>query len=701
MPSNFPRYALAALVATISSTGAITAASAQEKSYDVVVYGGTSGGVVAAVQAARMGKTAVVIEPSKHIGGLTSGGLGRTDSGDKRVIGGVSREFYQRLKKYYDDDANWRQQKKSQYGGYRETDDAIWGFEPRVAEKIYDEMLAEVKVPVLKGLRLDLTDGSVVVKNNRIQSIRMESGEIFTGKMFIDATYEGDLMAKAGVTYFVGREANDTYGETLSGVQKARAVSHQFQRKVDPYVVPGDPKSGVLPRVHAGDPGEDGTADSRIQAYCFRMCLTDDKENMVPYPKPEGYDAKQYEILLRYLTPSWNDIFGNHQPMPNRKTDTNNHGAFGTDNIGMNYDYPEGDYATREKIIKEHEVYQKGLMWFLANDERVPAEVRARVNRWGLAKDEFVDNGNWPHQLYIREARRMVSDYVVNEHDCRRRRIAEDSVGQGSYNMDSHNCQRYITPEGFVRNEGDIQVSPGGPYIISYRSIVPKRGEAENLLVPVCVSSSHIAFGSIRMEPVFMVLGQSAATAAAMAIDEEIAVQDVNYPKLRERLLADKQVLDLPSGTGTGGGGAVSIDPKKLDGVVLDDSDAKREGEWTHGHTVGPFIGEGYLHDGDDGKGERTLTFTTKLPKAGEYEVRLAYSVNPNRATNVPVLVKHIGGEAKVVVNQQTTPAVDKVFAPLGKYKFDAETPAVVVISNAGTNGHVIVDAVQFVPAEK
>lgn len=688
-------YVFAALTAILSPALALAA----ESEYDVVVYGGTSGGVAAAVQAARMGKSAVVIEPTGHIGGLSSGGLGQTDSGDKRVIGGVSREFYQRLKKYYDDDKNWRQQSKAKFARYRPDEDAIWAFEPRVAEQIFTEMLDEVKVPVLKGLRLDLADGSVVVKDNRIHSIRMETGEIFTGKIFIDATYEGDLMAKAGVTYTVGREANAQYGETLSGVQKARAVSHQFTRKVDPYVVAGDPKSGVLPRVHGGDPGEDGTADNRIQAYCFRMCLTDDKDNQVPYPKPEGYDAKQYEILLRYLTPQWNDLFGNHQPMPNRKTDTNNHGAFGTDNIGMNYDYPDGDYATRDKIFNEHVVYQQGLLWFLANDPRVPEEVRARVNRWGLAKDEFVDNGNWPHQLYIREARRMVSDYVVNEHDCRRRRVAEDSVGQGSYNMDSHNCQRYITPDGFVRNEGDIQVSPGGPYIISYRSLVPKRGEVENLLVPVCISSSHIAFGSIRMEPVFMVLGQSAATAASLAIDEGIAVQAVDYAKLRERLLADKQVLDLPSGTATGSG-SPSVDLAKLDGVVVDDKEAKRHGEWTHGNAIGPFIGEGYLHDGDEDKGGRTLTFTAKLPKGGEYEVRLAYSPSANRATNVPVVVTHASGEAKVVVNERLTPAVDKLFASLGKYQFDAEKPGVVVITNDGTDGHVIVDAVQFVPVK-
>jgi len=364
--------------------------------------------------------------------------------------------------------------------------------------------------------------------------------------MFIDATYEGDLMARSGVEYTLGREPNSRYGETLDGVQTRQARSHQFTRPVDPYVRAGDPASGLLPGIHPGPPGEEGSGDRRIQAYCFRMCLTDLPANRAAFPKPEGYDPRQYELLLRYLTPEWNDVFGNHQRMPNRKTDTNNHGAFGTDAIGMNYDYPEGDYATREWIVRRHETYQKGLMWFLANDPRVPEPVRRRVARWGLAKDEFTDNGNWPHQIYVREARRMLGEYVVTEQDCRGRRLAADPVGMGSYNMDSHNVQRYVTAAGHVRNEGDVEVNPGGPYLISYRAIRPKPGQCPNLLVPVCLSSSHIAYGSIRMEPVFMILGQSAATAAVQALEAGRPVQDIDYPKLRARLERDGQVLVPP-----------------------------------------------------------------------------------------------------------------------------------------------------------
>lgn len=530
----------------ISIVGQTATSTETAQPYDVVVYGGTSAGVVAAVQVARMGRSVVLIEPGQHLGGLSSGGLGATDTGQKTVIGGISREFYQRLKRHYDLDSAWRQEEKGDFPVYQPGADAIWRFEPHVAELVFEQMIAEANVPVVRGKRLDL-DGGVTLDSGRIVSIYMESGEVFRGRMFIDATYEGDLMAGAGVSYTVGRETNAKYGETLNGIQKAHAKHHQFTKKVSPYVVPGDPTSGVLPGVQAEPPGDDGDGDHRIQAYCFRLCTTTANENSVPFEKPDRYDPQRYELLLRNLEAGDHRIAWHPVMMPNQKTDTNNNFAISTDNIGMNYDYPEGDYAARMRIIQEHKTYQQGLLWTLANHPRVPEQVRQEFARWGLAKDEFVDNGHWPHQLYIREARRMVADYVMTELDCRRQRVANDSVGLGSYNMDSHNCQRYITPEGDVRNEGDVQVSPGGPYLISYRSIVPAQGEAANLLVPVCISASHIAYGSIRMEPVFMILGQSAATAAVDAIENGAAVQDVDYARLRKRLLADGQVLDLPA----------------------------------------------------------------------------------------------------------------------------------------------------------
>jgi len=529
----------------IWGTGCTVTAADTAQAYDIVVYGGTSAGVAAAVQAKRMGKSVIIVCPEQHLGGLTAGGLGWTDSGMKEAIGGISREFYQRIKKHYDKAGAWIYQKPEDYSRYRPDDDAMWVFEPHVAEQAFEELVAEYKIPVHRDQWLKRNSG-VTKEGTRIVSITMLSGKTYQGRIFIDATYEGDLMACAGVSYYVGRESNDVYGETLNGVQTLNATKHQFEKPVDPYIKPGDPSSGLLPRIHAGSPGMEGHADNRVQAYNYRMCLTKVPENRVPFPRPDNYDPMQYELLARYLDKGWRAIFVKFDPAPNAKTDTNNHGAFSTDNIGMNYDYPEASYQRRREILKEHEDYQKGLMWFLAYDPRVPADVREKVSQWGLAKDEFTDNGNWPGQIYVREARRMISDFVTTELHLRRIKRTPKPVGMGSYNMDSHNVQRYVDENGHARNEGDIQINPGGPYPISYGALVPKASECTNLLVPVCVSSSHIAYGSIRMEPVFMILGQSAATAAAFAIDDSISVQNVDYTKLKARLLADKQVLELP-----------------------------------------------------------------------------------------------------------------------------------------------------------
>lgn len=518
---------------------------------DIVIYGGTSAAITAAVQAHRMGKSVIVVSPDIHLGGLSSGGLGFTDTGNKSVIGGLAREFYHRIWLHYDDPESWNWQEKSEYGNVGQGTPAIdgaertmWIFEPHAAEGVFEDLIAENNIPVHRDEWLDRTAG-VKKEQNGIDTITTLSGKIYRGKVFIDATYEGDLMAAAGVSYTIGREANSVYGEQWDGIQTGVFHhGHNFgDRQISPYVVEGDPSSGLLPGISAEDPGQTGEGDRRIQAYCFRMCLTDNDDNRVPFPEPEGYDPGQYELLLRVFDSGWREVFNKFDPIPNRKTDTNNHGPFSTDNIGMNYDYPEGTYEQRREIINEHETYQKGLMYFLANEPRVPEDVRTRMSKWGLAKDEFTDNGNWPHQLYIREARRMIGEYVTTENDVLGKRDVPKPVGMGSYTMDSHNVQRYITPDGFVQNEGDIGVTPKEPYYIAYGSLVPKKAECRNLLVPVCLSSSHIAFGSIRMEPVFMILGQSAATAASMAIDDDVPVQDVDYEKLKARLLEDKQRL--------------------------------------------------------------------------------------------------------------------------------------------------------------
>jgi hypothetical protein len=665
---------------------------------DVCVYGGTAGGVVAAIQAARMGKSVVLIEPSKHIGGLTSGGLGFTDSGDKAAVGGIAREFYQRVKTWYDAPNAWRYGRREDYKNYRPADDAMWTFEPYAAEHILRGFTSDHRdrIVVYPGERLDRSDRGVLLDGRRIKAIRMGSGLEFAAKVFIDATYEGDLMKGAGISYAVGREPNSKYGETLNGVEKAKNLhNHRFIVKVDPFLKPGDKTSGLLFGIEKDPLPADGEGDQRLQAFCFRMCMSNVKENSVPFPKPADYDEAKYELLLRNFEAG--DLRFPMKPdmMPNGKTDTNNNCAVSTDFIGQNYEYADAKYDEREKIIREHESYQKGLMWTMANHKRVPQKIRDEMAKWGLAKDEFTDNGNWPHQIYVREARRMVSDYVMTEHDCRRTKITPEPIGMGSYNMDSHNCARYVTSDGFVQNEGDIQVSPGGPYQISYKSIVPKAGECPNLLVPVCLSCSHIAYGSIRMEPVFMVLGQSAATAACLAIDNKVDVQKVEYSKLKERLLKDKQVLDLPRGKAARG-----IDPKTLRGIVVDDEQAERKGFEAKSSAVGPFVGEGYRHDGGTKDGKQSAKYTPDLPKAGKYEVRLSYSPNANRATNVPVTITHAGGSATVTVNQRKAPPVSEMFVSLGTFMFEKGTAGNVVVTNASADGYVVVDAVVFLPKE-
>ncbi len=523
--------------------------AAEVETADIVVYGGNSAGIIAAIEAKVDGKSVILIEPSNHLGGLTTGGLGATDIGNKQAIGGLAREFYHRVWKYYQNDAVWVHDQRDAYNAanprYNRTDNTMWTFEPHVAMEIYQQMLAEAQVTPIMNERLERERG-VKKDGARIVSIAMESGRTFAGRMFIDATYEGDLMASAGVSYHVGRESNHVYGETLNGVEPGQNTkSHRFEKPVDPYQKPGDPTSGLVWGIQVTSLPPSGSGDRLVQAYCFRLCTTDTVANRRAWPKPADYDEARYELLLRNFEAGdhrvpWAPLF-----MPNRKTDTNNNCAFSTDYIGGNYAYPDGSYAEREKIIADHRSYQQGLLWTLANHPRVPEKVRAEFQRLGLAKDEFTENDNWPTQLYVREARRMLGAYVMTEHHCRGKEVAEDSVGMGAYGMDSHNIQRYVTADGHVQNEGDVQVGVESPYPISYRSIVPKPHECENLLVPVCLSSSHIAYGSIRMEPVFMILGQSAAAAAAMAIDEKVAVQAVPYEKLRAQLLEKKQVLGI------------------------------------------------------------------------------------------------------------------------------------------------------------
>ncbi|MCW5962585.1 MAG: FAD-dependent oxidoreductase [Bryobacterales bacterium] len=503
-----------------------------QQSYDLVVYGGTAGGAMTAVAGARQGLKVALVNPGKHIGGLVSGGLSGTDTGRKEVIGGLALEFYFRAGRHYD--------------LQRHIQEIAWMPEPKVAEAIMRDMLKESGVTLHESLRLREKTG-VRKEGTRIVEITMENGTRFQAKVFSDASYEGDLMAQSGVTYTIGRESQKQYGESLAGI-RAHTPSHQFA--VD---IPARDETGnLLPEISAEPKGEPGAGDKRIQAYNFRVIATNVPANRVPWPKPATYDVKRYELLARYLT-AMTPYMGRPldinevnllRVIPNGKADFNNRGGFSTDYIGKNYDFPDGDYATRERIWKEHEEYQKGFYYFLATDPRVPKALQDQMNEWGLAKDEFIDNGNWPHQLYIREARRMIGEYVAVQKDLQTDLTKPDVIGMGSYSSDSHNLQRFVNAKGFVENEGDVQVGVK-PYQIAYRSLTPKRAEVTNLLVPVCLSASHIAYSSMRMEPQYMLLGHVAGVAASLAVKHNVAVQAVPIAELQKQLLAEGAVFEL------------------------------------------------------------------------------------------------------------------------------------------------------------
>lgn len=542
---------LSLVVAIIFAAFQTQSVQAKDYTADIIVYGGTSGGVVAAVQAKKEGKNVILVAPEKHLGAMTSSGLGFTDSGKAYTIGGMSKEFYHRVWLEYKKDSSWNLQERKSFTASGQGTKAIndetetqWVFEPKVAERVYDNWLKEYEIPLFREEKLDRQNG-VNLKDAKINSFSTLNGNTFIGKVFIDCTFEGDLMAASGCTYSVGREANAQYGEDYNGGRTTLAYNfHNFKTKISPYKIPDDPSSGLIKYVSGNSITPEGEADKKVQTYCYRMCLTDYEPNRLPIAKPANYDPADYELFARYFAAGENPPCMTTSAMPNRKTDSNNHGGFSLDFIGMNYDYPEASYEERQKIMDAHREYQLGLLYFLQNDPRLDEKVRTRWSRWGLAKDEFTDNGNWPFYLYIREARRLVGEYVMTQADCQCRTETPLPIGMGSYNMDSHNTSRYVTAEGYVQNEGDVEVRLKSPYKIAFGAIVPKKDECTNLLVPVACSSSHLAYGSIRMEPVFMILGHSAATVAAQSIDAKCAVGDIDYAKLRAKLLQDGQVLE-------------------------------------------------------------------------------------------------------------------------------------------------------------
>lgn len=656
--------------------------------YDIVVYGGTSSGIIAGYTAKQLGKSVLVIEPSTHLGGLTTGGLGATDIGNKYAVTGLAKDFYRKIGQHY--------------GKFEQ-----WTFEPHVAQKVYQDYIQKANLEIKKSYRLK----EVVTQDGWIREIIVENSDNpnpatdlkIKAKMFIDATYEGDLMAKSGVSYTIGRESNEQYGETYNGVQLS--LFHQLPDGIDPYKEPGNPESGLVWGVSSGELAPTGSGDKAIQAYNFRLCLTQDPANQIPFSKPDNYNPEHYELLLRILEKeNWTTIrssfirdtlpdgrqivhhSGNYliKDMPNGKTDFNNFGGFSTDMIGANHEYPEGDYETRKRIWKEHEDYTKGLLYFMANDERVPEHIRADMRTWGYTKDEFQEYGGFSPQLYVREARRMVSDVVMTQAHCQRKDVVEDGIGMAAYGMDSHNCQRIVV-NGMVKNEGDVQIWLGIPYPISYRSIVPKKGEIKNLFVPVCLSASHIAFGSIRMEPVFMVLGQSAATAAVMAIDANQPVQEVDVKAL-QKSLTDNPLAD-------GSTPEIVVDNDHPEWVEVSGDWQQRGGGYGRNHL---FTNANNQHTG-------YVKYTPDIVTDGEYEIYMYFSNFQRLSKEIAVKVQN-GDEVKEVtvrtdeVKELGLPSGDWV--SLGKYHIKAGKNCNVSVFGKGSEKQVVADALVWYPID-
>lgn len=635
---------------------------------DICIYGGTSAGVIAAYTAKNMGKSVILVEPRRNLGGMTSGGLGYTDIGNKYVVKGLALDFYRKLGTHY---------------GKLEQ----WIFEPKVAESIFVDYISKAGIETWYEYRIIAS----AVAERKINEIMLENtynpepetNRIIRAKVFIDCSYEGDLMARAGVSYMTGRESNATYDETLNGVQIHKG--HQFNRKVDPYRIKGDPASGLLWGIHNTVPQLAGSGDKKIQAYNFRITLTNNPSNRIPITRPENYDPEKYELLIRLKEEEpWKglqDVFI-WSLMPGDKTDINNKGAFSTDMIGANWEYPEASYKKRDSIWQEHVDYTKGLLYFVGHDKRIPQKIRCEMRKWGYPKDEFVGNGHWSHQLYIREARRMLGEVVMTQQHCVGKKTCDDGIGWAAYTMDSHNCDRHVI-NGYVKNEGNVEVGGFKPYPISYRCMVPRREEVRNLLVPVCLSASHIAYGSIRMEPVFMVLAQSSAVAASLAIDKKCDVQEVCVPDIK-RLLDENPYSD-------GRPGDVLVDDDQAEYVQM-------TGDWKTKQK--PGYGLTFRTHEADGRNIAKVKYKLPIKKKGLYKVYI-YSPKMKQADTYTVRIGNGVETRKITV----APGALKIEGQttgewylLDENYFEPFKQGYVEISSENAIGTVPADAVLLVP---
>ena len=650
-------------VVSCSVFAATCTSEAKNKKVDICIYGGNAAGVIAAYTAAKMNRKVVLIEPGSHLGGLTTGGLGYTDIGNKYAISGLALDVYRRIGKHY--------------GKFEQ-----WIFEPHVAEDVMKQYIKEAGVEVIYGYQLDtVAKAGTAIQTITVSDAAGKTQQVSAG-VFIDCSYEGDLMARSGVSYTVGREANSLYKETFNGVQLLDR--HQFPDGVDPYKEPGNPQSGLVWGISDSAVAPQGSGDKKVQAYNFRICLSNDAANRVTIERPDNYDSSRYELLLRYIQKKVpGDLWGflKFDLMPNHKTDINNNGPFSTDMIGHSSAFPEADYATRKKIQKEHEDYTKGLLYFIGHDSRMPEHLRNQMLQWGYPKDEYTDNGNWTPQLYVREARRMVGAYVMTQHNCEGREVADDAVGIAAYTMDSHNCQRIVV-NGMVKNEGNVEEGGFGPYPVSYRSIIPKAEQCTNLLVPVCLSASHIAYGSIRMEPVFMVLGQSAAVAASLAIDQHNDVHKVDVKKLQS-VLAENPLLNNAA-------------PE----VLVDNDQAQQvkvTGAWQsfryHSYGKSMFI------DSSKGKESKSVRFLPNLKKEGNYQVYTYVPKIQGIASQLPFTIATAAGVQQVILKPADISVEGQTsgeWISLGKHKLS--NSSYVEISNDKADGYLPADAVLFIP---
>lgn len=636
---------------------------------DICIYGGTSAGIIAAYTAANYGKKVLIIEPGKRLGGLSAGGLGQTDIGNKYVITGLALDFYRKIGLHYGNLENWI-------------------FEPKIALAVFNEYIKKANIEVIYQHQLQ----NVEKEGLNIKSITVgnldETNEPLkiNAKIFMDCTYEGDLLAKAGASYFVGRENNSVYNETLNGVQLLK--QHQLPDGVDPYRIKGNPASGLLWGIGNEKISPNGTGDKKVQAYNFRITLTNNPSNRISITKPDNYDPEKYELLIRQkeIDP-WkglNDVFI-WSLMPNHKTDINNRNGMSTDMIGANWNYPDANYFQRKIIIKAHEDYTKGLLYFIGHDLRIPEFIRKEMQQWGYPKDEFIENNHWSPQLYIREARRLVSDVVMTQHHCEGSEIIEDDIAYAAYTMDSHNCDRLVV-NGMVKNEGNVEVGGFPPFPISYRAIIPKKTEVNNLLVPVCLSASHIAFGSIRMEPVFMVMAQSAAVAACLAIDKNIFIQDINVNDIKSELKANPKA-----------------DFRKPDIIVQvdDNQNIEKTGSWMKVELKG--YGKSHLQSNNDKNGDYVKFLLNAKSSSGKYR---AYYYYPKSETDSKIISLELfnGKEIKqlslnlgqVEILGQTT----STWVGLGEYDFDFSANCYLKVLTNGTLGKVNANAILLVPAQ-